>query len=237
VVRTDHTQVLPNLRADCEASLRRLGTDYIDVYQLHVGDYDPTAAAEVRDALEDLVSEGKIRSYGWSTDDADRAAVFAAGANCTAVQFAYNVFSQKYAVLDLLAAEDLGGLARSPLAMGILTGKMTSGTTFPEDDVRQQLDFSEGRHAFLLSWAERVREVLTAGGHTPAQAALAWILTGNDRTVPIPGARTAQQVRENTATLEKGPLALDQMVAVEGFRAAGIDRVRSYYDPPEESPE
>lgn len=232
VVRTDHERVLPRLQNDCDASLRRLGTDVIDLYQLHVGDYDPVRAVDVVEALESLVAEGKIRAYGWSTDDPDRARVFAAGEHCTAVQFAYNVFSQKYALRDLLAEAGLGGIARSPLAMGILTGKMSPGTTFPPDDVRRQFDLSQGRHAFLLDWADRLRETLTAAGHTPAQAALAWILTGDERIVPIPGFKTVAQVTENAGALDKGPLSMEQMVRIEGFRAARIDTVRSFYDPP-----
>jgi aryl-alcohol dehydrogenase-like predicted oxidoreductase len=235
MVRTDHAQVLPNLRADCEASLRRLDTDYIDLYQLHVEDYDREQAPALREVLEELSDEGKIRAYGWSTDDADKAKVFADGEHCAAVQFAYNLFSQKFELRDLLAKADLAGLARSPLAMGILTGKMTPETTFPDDDVRRQLDFSQGRHAFLLDWATQVAEILTARGHTLAQAALAWILTSDPRIIPIPGFRTTAQVAENVAALDKGPLSVDQMVRIEGLRAARIDTVRSYYGPVEEA--
>lgn len=231
LVTTDHSRVLANLRRDCEASLHRLGTDRIDLYQLHVGDYDAAAAVELRDALEGLVSEGKIRAYGWSTDDAERAAVFALGEHCAAVQFAYNPFSQKFAVRDLLADAGLTGIARSPLAMGILTGKMTAATTFPGDDVRQQLDLTDGRGALFLDWVDRLRGVLTAGGHTLAQGALAWILTGDERVLPIPGFKTAAQVEENLATLALGPLDLGQMITIEGIRAASIDTVRRHYAP------
>jgi aryl-alcohol dehydrogenase-like predicted oxidoreductase len=231
-VRADHSMVLPNLRRDCEASLRRLGTDYIDVYQFHVGDYDPTRAAEIRDGLEELVAEGKVRWYGWSTDSAEGARVFAEGKHCTAVQFAYNVFSEKFDLRSVLADSDLGGIARSPLAMGILTGKMTSETTFPADDVRTELDFTEGRHAALLSVGHRLQTVLTERGHTAAQGALSWILSSDQRIVPIPGFRTAAQVTENLATLEAGLLSLDQMTRIEGIRAASIDTVGAFYNPP-----
>src|SRR5262249_13752636 len=70
------------VRSACEASLRRLGTEYIDLYLLHVNDYPLERARETRDALEKLVEQGKIRWYGWSTDDPDRARVFAEGPNC-----------------------------------------------------------------------------------------------------------------------------------------------------------
>ena len=230
-VRTDHSVVLGNLRGDCEASLRRLDTDYIDIYQLHVEDFPIDQAPEVVAALEELVADGKIRAYGWSTDNPEAAAAFAAGEHCTAVQFAYNIFSEKYGIRELLTSADLGGIARSPLAMGLLTGKMTPETTFPDDDVRSELDLSEGRPAFLLDLATEVRETLTAGGHSPAQGALAWILTSDARVVPIPGCKTPDQVRENLGALHLGPLTQDQMIHIEGIRASTIDTVRAYYNP------
>ena len=84
-------EVLEHIRPDCETSLRRLGTDYIDLYQFHLGGYPPDKAVRVRDALEGLVAEGKIRSYGWSTDNPKQARVFAQGKHCVAIQHQFNV--------------------------------------------------------------------------------------------------------------------------------------------------
>ena len=92
VVYRDDDQILGNVRADVENSLRRLQTEVIDVYQLHQGSYDGGLALELRGTLEDLVGEGKIRWYGWSTDIVDRAQVFADGEHCTSVQFQLNAF-------------------------------------------------------------------------------------------------------------------------------------------------
>ena len=78
--------ILENIPQDCENSLRRLNTDYIDLYQFHVGEYPPEKAAAVREGLEELVMAGKIRWYGWSTDNAEGARVFAGGEHCTAIQ-------------------------------------------------------------------------------------------------------------------------------------------------------
>ena len=86
--------VIENIRQDCENSLQRLQTDYIDLYQFHVGDFDPKKADGVRDVLEGLVKEGKIRWYGWSTDNAEGARVFATGEHCAAIQQALNWASQ-----------------------------------------------------------------------------------------------------------------------------------------------
>jgi len=87
----DSDLVVSHLRQDCEASLRQLGTDYIDLYQFHIGNYSPAKAAAVRDALEGLVAEGKIRFYGWSTDHPEGARVFAQGKHCVAIQHDLNV--------------------------------------------------------------------------------------------------------------------------------------------------
>jgi len=86
-----HEDILAHLGQECEASLRRLNTDYIDLYQFHVGDYNPAQAGEVRDALENLVRQGKIRWYGWSTDNIEGARVFAQGEHCAVIQFDLNV--------------------------------------------------------------------------------------------------------------------------------------------------
>src|SRR5262245_47256284 len=80
-----------DIRHACEDSLRRLNTDYIDLYQLHLGGYDVERAPEVRQTLESLVTAGKIRWYGWSTDDPERARIFAEGPHCAAIQQQINV--------------------------------------------------------------------------------------------------------------------------------------------------
>jgi aryl-alcohol dehydrogenase-like predicted oxidoreductase len=80
-----------HIRRACEASLRRLNTDYVDLYLFHLRDYDLGLAAEVRQTLETLATEGKIRCYGWSTDDPERARFFAQGAHCTAIEHRLNI--------------------------------------------------------------------------------------------------------------------------------------------------
>jgi len=81
----DPDQIIKNVRIDVENSLRRLQTDFIDIYQLHEGGYDPKLALELQVVLEELVSAGKIRWYGWSTDVVDSARDFASGKNCTSI--------------------------------------------------------------------------------------------------------------------------------------------------------
>lgn len=211
VVHKDDDQILGNLRQDCENSLRRLKTDYIDIYQLHEASYDPEKAPLVMDILKELVKEGKIRFYGWSTDLPDRARLFADGEHCTAIQFALNVNHDNPEMRALCAQFNLGGINKSPLNKGILTGKFSADSTFPEDDIRYGLNFKEGVPAERLKQLEAVREVLTAQGHTLAQASLAYIWALDERMVPIPGFKTVQQVEENAGALELGPLSEEQV--------------------------
>lgn len=212
----DHPDdVLKTVRTDCEASLRRLGTDYIDLYQLHVWDYPLEPAAELRETLEALVAEGKIRAYGWSTDSVEAAAVFAQGAHCTAIQHDLNVVLDAPAMLALCDQHNLASVNRSPLARGALSGKYTKETVFPENDVRR--DEWSRNHFFAptLEKLESLREILTSGGRTLSQGALAWIWARSPKTVPIPGIRTVAQATENAGAMALGPLNPDQMREIE----------------------
>ena len=209
------------VRSACEASLERLGTDYIDLYQLHVGDLPEEQALVVRQSLEELVDDGLIRSYGWSTDDPARARLFGAGAHGMAVQHGLNVFADADEMLDTCHRLAVASINRSPLAMGLLTGKFQGGSRLPMDDVR-------GREPAWMRWfkgggpvpeylarLEAIREVLTSGGRTLTQGALAWIWGRSDLTIPIPGFRTVAQVEENAGALRFGPLAPAQMAEIE----------------------
>lgn len=207
------------IRGACEASLTRLGTDYLDLYQFHLGDYDPLLAADVRDTLEGLVSAGKIRAYGWSTDDPERARVFAAGAHCTSVQHRLNLFDHNDAMLGLCDEMNLASINRGPLAMGILTGKFVADSRIPADDIRSRWNLREGPQAERLRALERLRGVLTSDGRTLAQAALGWLWAAHERTIPIPGFKTVAQVEENVAALRLGPLTAQQMAQVQAILA------------------
>jgi aryl-alcohol dehydrogenase-like predicted oxidoreductase len=203
------------IRRACEASLRRLGTDYIDLYQFHIGNYDPDEAVAVRDVLEGLVAAGKIRAYGWSTDDPARARVFAAGAGCTAIQQRFNLFEGNATTLAVCDEFDLASVNRGPLGQGLLTGKFTPDSTLPAEDVRAGWNLREGERAERLRRLGELREVLTADGRTLAQAALGWLWARSERTVPIPGFKTVAQVEENAGALALGPLPAAQMARLD----------------------
>lgn len=205
---------------ECDASLRRLGIDVIDLYWCHLSELPQEHAAEVRGVLDGLVAAGKIRAYGWSTDNPDGAAIFAEGPGCCAVQHELNLFSDAPAMLALCERLDLASINRSPLAMGLLTGKFAPSARLSPDDVRgDEPDwmkwFAEGRpRPEFLARLESVREILCSGGRTPAQGALAWIWARSERTIPIPGFRTVAQVEENAAALDHGPLTPAQMAEI-----------------------
>ena len=139
VVYRDDDQILGNVRTDVESSLRRLQTDFIDIYQLHQGSYDRELALELRGALEDLVGEGKIRWYGWSTDLVDRAEIFAGAEHCASIQFQLNAIFDNEEMRALCEKYDLAGINKDPLNRGILTGKFTPDSTFPKDDIRSEV--------------------------------------------------------------------------------------------------
>jgi len=230
----DDDAIVGNLRQDCENSLRRLGTETIDLYQLHAGNLDPGKAIAVRDELEDLLAEGKIRAYGWSTDHVDRAEVFAAGEQCASIQFSLNAFNDNPEMIALCEASDLACVNKKPLASGFLTGKFTPQTTFSEDDMRRNIDFTDPRFAGMLKMVDGLRDILTSGGRTMAQGALAWIWARSDRTIPIPGARNEKQVRENAAALERGPLGPSEIAEANAIIAAIREEAAAQEGPREE---
>jgi aryl-alcohol dehydrogenase-like predicted oxidoreductase len=215
LVHSDDRQIIGNVRSDIEKSLRRLQTDHIDIYQLHAGDYDPASALELRGLLEELVEEGKIRWYGWSTDLVDHARVFAEGEHCAAIQFIINALHDNPEMRALCAEFDMAGIIRDPLNRGILTGKFTSGSTFPADDVRSRADFGDERMKTRLNTVEALRQVLTSDGRTMAQGALSYIWGLDERLIPIPGFKTVEQVKENAASMAFGPLKAEEMLQVQ----------------------
>ena len=209
--------IASRLRADCEASLVRLKTDHIDIYQLHVWGYDIAKSRQVRNALEALVSEGKIRAYGWSTGRVGAVRDFAEGPNCTAVQQQLNMFQGNQDLLNLCQELNLASLNRGPLGMGILTGKFTPDSTFNDDDVRSRASelfpglSGECVNPEWLEKLEALREILTSSGRTLAQGALAWIWAARPMNVPIPGFKTAKQVKQNAGATRFVPLSETQM--------------------------
>jgi aryl-alcohol dehydrogenase-like predicted oxidoreductase len=214
------SDVAGHLRVDLEQSLRRLQTDYLDVYQLHVWGLSIERALAAQEVLEELVKEGKIRTYGWSTDRTDAIQAFATSPNCSVVQQQLSVLDGNLALLQLCEQLNLASINRGPLGMGLLTGKFAPDTSFNPDDVRSNMTwhpgFKDGHPT--REWLDKlaaIRDVLTSNGRTMAQGALAWIWGKSQATIPIPGFRTVQQVEENCKALDFGPLDTSQMAEID----------------------
>jgi aryl-alcohol dehydrogenase-like predicted oxidoreductase len=194
------------------ASLGRLGTDHIDLYQLHVGDVADGPMDALAEALERRAEAGAIGAWGWSTDDASRVARMVRYPHFRAVQQQLSVFHDVPDLVRLSEDNRLVNLNRSPLAMGLLTGKFNTTTQLPANDVRAAShawlrDFKDGRPtAEALRKLDAIRDLLTVGGRTLAQGALGWILARSPVTLPIPGFKTEAQIRDNLGAIEKGPL-------------------------------
>ena len=205
----------------CDASLKRLGTDYIDLYQLHVGDISVSEVESVGEVLDRLTEKGKIRAYGWSTDGVTAASLFAQRPHCCAIQHCLNVLEDAPQLVKLCEENQMASINRSPLAMGFLSGKFTASSVISNQDVRGAGHswvpyFKDGRPTpEFLAALDCVREVLTSNGRTLVQGALAWIWGKSDVTVPIPGFKTIAQVEENSKAMEFGPLSQKQMDEID----------------------
>ena len=206
----------------CEDSLRRLGTDHIDLFLFHLGSCDTSLAYDVRQALEKLVKAGKIRAYGWSTERPDLAEIFAEGVHCGAFMHIENIFEDYPDMLSLTRGAGVASLCRSPLCMGLLTGKYGPDTRFAANDLRglnapQWMNyFIDGRpNPEFIRRLDAVREILTQDGRTLAQGCLAWLWARGENTVPVPGFRTEKQARDNAAALALGPLTEEQMRQID----------------------
>lgn len=207
------TDVRPaTIRAECDASLRRLGVDAIDLYQLHSGAETTTQAEDAVATCEDLLAAGKITHFGTAQDD-HALDVFVRSPHCVSVQTQANVFGWSSRVLETAARHRLIVLARSPLAMGLLSGKYGPSTRPAPGDVRLDTPwwtyFDDASMPHWLSRLNTVRDLLATGGRTLVQGALAYLWALHPAIVPLPGVRTAQQSIENTEALAFGPLPDD----------------------------
>lgn len=212
------------VRSACQASLRRLGTDHIDLYQLHIGDLELSASDAVAEVLDELVSEGKIRAYCWSTDSLERGEHWLGRPGFTAVQHNLNVFEDSPDLIALCERENLASINRNPLAMGFLSGKYTQDSRVSPDDFRASgiewvavFDETGAPRAEWLAKLDAVREILSSNGRTLVQGAIAWIWGRSEKTIPIPGIKTAAQAQENAGAMQHGPLTPEQITEIDSL--------------------
>jgi aryl-alcohol dehydrogenase-like predicted oxidoreductase len=202
-----------SIQTACEASLCRLQVESIDLYLMHRRDYPIDRAPELIEVLENLVRVGKIRFYGWSTDDVERARLFARGEHCIAIEHRLNVFNDNGAMLDLCREQDLASLNRIPLLMGVLTGRWSPQTLLEESDPRKKW-FEQDGFLNLLTCVQQIEPYLTSNGRSYVQGALGWIWARSPLTIPIPGFRNMQQMQELVQAQQFGPLSKGAMKAV-----------------------
>ncbi len=209
------------VRRALAASLRRLRTDYIDLYQLHLGDATTGQAEDAFATLEDLRQEGLIRAYGWSTWEADAVRHAARRWRLASVQHELNVLVDQPDLRAVAAEAGIATIANMPLAMGLLSGRYGAATRMPADEVRGSGHswvryFSDGRPDpdFLAALAA-VREILTGGGRSLVQGALAWVLAQGPMTVAIPGFKSPRQALENAGTLQRPPLTAAELAEID----------------------
>jgi aryl-alcohol dehydrogenase-like predicted oxidoreductase len=214
-----------NLTRFVERSLRNLETDCLDLVQLHCPPTEVYYRPEVFGALDDLAQAGKIRYYGVSVEKVEEALKAIEYPGVQTVQIIFNMFRHRPAELFFPEAKrrQVGILARVPLASGLLTGKMTRQTTFPEDDHR---NFNRSGQAFdrgetfsgvdFETGLQAVEELkaLVPPGATMAQLALRWILMFDAVSCAIPGAKRPDQAEDNVHAAELPPLTEAQMTKV-----------------------
>lgn len=203
--------------------MARLQRDHIDIVLLHINALEVGKAALLFDEMDRARQAGKIGSFGWSTDFPASITAMAPRAGFTTVEHAMNVFFDAPSGHTAIAEADLWGLVRSPLAMGILSGKAAVSA----DDIRAHDEgwnnyFVDGvANPDYISKLDTIRELLQSGGRSLVQGALGWVMARGPRSIPLPGARTVAQVEHNAKALEYGPLPAQIMSEIEQIMDRG----------------
>jgi myo-inositol catabolism protein IolS len=182
----------------CEASLKRLETDHLDVYFCHIW-WDKHEETEAFiEAFEQLKNDGKVRAVGVSTNDLDYIKHFDQDGGLDVVQLDYSILNREPErdILPYLSERGIGVVVRGPLRMGLLTGKFSEDTTFPEGDIRRSWPEAQ----WFKESLKKVQSLKTLeNGRTLGQLALRYVLNHPAVSVAIPGAKTPMQVEANAA--------------------------------------
>jgi len=188
----------------CDASLQRLGVDYIDLYYLHR--VDPRVPIEQTvGAMAELVQMGKVRYLGLSEAAATTIRRAASVHPITALQSEYSLWSREPEdeIVPTIRKLSIGFVPYSPMGRGFLSGKITSPDDFAADDFRRTQPRFQGENFYKnLQMVERVTEIAVSKGVTPGQLALAWLLAQGDDIVPIPGTKRRAYLEENVAAAD-----------------------------------
>ncbi len=192
------------VKSACEASLKRLGVDHIDLYYQHRVDKD-TPIEDTIGAMADLVKEGKIRFIGMSEASPDTIRRAEKEHTVTALQTEYSLWTRdpEAGILSTVRELGIGFVSYSPLGRGFLTGRFQSPDDFKDNDFRKHNPRFQGENFQKnLRLVDKVKALAKEKGITPAQLALAWVLNQGDDIVPIPGTTKLKHIEENIKAAE-----------------------------------
>jgi aryl-alcohol dehydrogenase-like predicted oxidoreductase len=219
------------VRSACEASLQRLGTDYIDLYYQHRVD-KTVPIEETVGAMAELVSAGKVLHLGLSEASPETIRRAHAVHPITALQTEYSLWSRdpEEEILPTVRELGIGFVAYSPLGRGFLAGRFQSPDDFPEDDFRRHHPRFQGENFERnLKLVDRVREIAEEKGVTPSQLALAWVLHRGEDVVPIPGTKRVRYLEENVAAADI-ELTEDDLRRLDALAPVGVAAGARYAD-------
>ena len=206
------------VRAACDASLKRLGVDHIDLYYQHRVD-PATPIEETVGAMAELVHAGKVRFLGLSEPSAQTIERAHKVHPISAVQSEYSLWTRdpEDGILQACGKLGIGFVPYSPLGRGFLTGAIKSPDDFDGDDYRKHSPrFEGGNFAKNLALVDKVRELAAGKGCTPAQLALAWVLAQGTHIVPIPGTKRIKYLDENIGALDVR-LSDDELAVIDAI--------------------
>jgi aryl-alcohol dehydrogenase-like predicted oxidoreductase len=233
IVREDGTRRVDSspeyARRACEASLRRLGVDHIDLYYMHRRNPD-VPIEETVGGMAELVDEGKVRHLGLSEVSADTLRAACAVHPIAALQSEWSLWTRGIEAEIVPAARELGvGIVPySPVGRGFLTGRYASIDDLAPDDFRRYSPRFQGDNLQAnLTIVERVREIADDVGCTPVQLALAWLLHQGNDVVPIPGTKRVAYVEENAEAADIS-LSADHLAALDEAMPVGVAAGQRY---------
>lgn len=220
------------VKAACDASLKRLGVDYIDLYYQHRVDRN-TPIEETWGAMKELVEAGKVRHLGISEASAATIRKAHSVHAITAVQTEWSLWTRDVEANDVLTTVrelGIGFVPYSPLGRGFLTGAITSLDDLAADDRRRTYPRFQGEN-FAANFAivDAIKAIADTKDVTPAQLALAWVLAQGDDIVPIPGTRKVSRLEENLAALDI-TLSDTELAALNSAAPIGITSGERYPD-------
>ncbi len=219
------------VRKACEASLRRLGVDHIDLYYQHRVD-KTVPIEETVGAMKELVEAGKVRHLGLSEASPDTIRRAHAVHPIAALQTEYSLWTRdpEDEVLPAVRELGIGFVAYSPLGRGFLSGAITKPEGLAEGDFRRNNPRFQGRNFDRnMELVDRVREIADEKDITPGQLALAWLLHQSDDVVPIPGTKRVSYLEENAAASEI-ELTEDELARIDDAAPAGVAAGERYPD-------